>query len=530
MASEAPQSGLDNRLHPLSWIFLVGSTIKGLVIPALLLVFASQGVGFELWALLLLVPAATVALLKMAVFRYGFTPEDLVIRDGFLTRNERHIPYGRIQNVDLVRNPLHRWLGVAEVRLETASGSKAEAVIRVLSMDAIEEMRSRVFAGKARAAEDAGEGAETGAPAGHTLVHMPTADVVRYGLIDNRGMVVVGAIMGLGWQLGFFDGGGPQPWSWTSRDEIRDDLRGEGGEPSLPFGWEDLPGWLTFHPQETGWLAPILTFALLLVAAWIVLRLFSVGLALFRLYDFRLTRDGEDLRTELGLFTRFTATIPRPRIQLLSIESGWLARRFGRVQVRVETAGSAFSRDSDGDASERRARWLAPLLPEDRLRPLLAETLPELDWDALDWQPLPPRAKRRVRNRALVVVLLICLPLGFLLSPWVFLLLLPGVAWAEVHARLWLRHAGWALAGPTVAYRSGWWKRKRSVVRFSKMQTVRLSHTPFDRRYGMASVAVDTAGAGSISHRVDVPFLPLDVARSLRDRLYAEAAETAFRW
>lgn len=526
MSDASPESGLDNRLHPLSWIFQIGSTLRSLLIPALLFLFASRGFGYELWALVLIVPAAVVALVKMAVFRYGFTPEDLVIRDGLLTRNERHIPYGRIQNIDLVRNPLHRWLRVAEVRLETASGSKAEAVIRVLSMDAVAEMRARVFADKHPATEDAGREAVQGIP----LVHMTTPDVVRYGLIDNRGTVVVGALLGLAWQFGLFEEGGSNALSWSSRDEIRDNLRGDNGAPGFMIGLDDLPAWLTFHPEETGWLATILTFGLLLVAAWVVLRLFSVGLALFRLYRFRLTRDGEDLRTEMGLFTRFTATIPRPRIQLLSIESGWLARRFGRVQVRVETAGTAFSRDSDGDASDRQARWLAPLLPKANLDPLLDEVLPELDRDALQWNPLPARAKRRVRNRTLPWILIPCLLLGALVDPWLFLLLLPGIAWAELNARLWLRHAGWALAGPTVAFRSGWWKRKLSVVRFTKIQTVRLAHNLFDRRYGMASVVVDTAGAGSISHRVNIPFLPRDVAQRLRDRLYAEASETAFRW
>ena len=74
-------------------------------------------------------PAFAVAFIKFWVFRYTFAPGELVIRDGIVVRNERHIPYDRIQNMDLVQNPLHRMPGVALVRLETAGGDKPDAVL-----------------------------------------------------------------------------------------------------------------------------------------------------------------------------------------------------------------------------------------------------------------------------------------------------------------------------------------------------------------------------------------------------------------
>jgi membrane protein YdbS with pleckstrin-like domain len=46
----------------------------------------------------------------------------------------------------------------------------------------------------------------------------------------------------------------------------------------------------------------------------------------------------------------------------------------------------------------------------------------------------------------------------------------------------------------------------------------------------MASVRVDTAGAGDASHRVDIPYLARRVADELYCRLAGEAARTAFRW
>ena len=42
---------------------------------------------------------------------YAFADEELVVRSGLLFRNERHIRYSRIQNIETVQNPLHRAFG-----------------------------------------------------------------------------------------------------------------------------------------------------------------------------------------------------------------------------------------------------------------------------------------------------------------------------------------------------------------------------------------------------------------------------------
>ena len=73
-----------------------------------------------------------IAVLEYVFVRYALGPEGLVIRRGLLFRSVRHVPYGRIQNIDLRENPLHRLLRVAEVQVQTASGEETEARIREL--------------------------------------------------------------------------------------------------------------------------------------------------------------------------------------------------------------------------------------------------------------------------------------------------------------------------------------------------------------------------------------------------------------
>jgi len=96
--------------------------------------------------------------------------------------------------------------------------------------------------------------------------------------------------------------------------------------------------------------------------------------------------------------------------------------------------------------------------------------------------------------------------------------------------RRWVRHVGYALTERVIYFRSGWLSRRVSVVRFVNMQTVSMHQSPFDHRKRMASVAVDTAGAGGTGHRIRIPFLDVGVADSILQRLYAETRSTEFRW
>lgn len=66
-----------------------------------------------------------------------------------LFRNERHVPYARIQNLHAVQNVFHRLWKVVEVRVETGGADEPEATMSVLPVSAYEEMRRRVFGERA---------------------------------------------------------------------------------------------------------------------------------------------------------------------------------------------------------------------------------------------------------------------------------------------------------------------------------------------------------------------------------------------
>jgi uncharacterized protein len=67
---------------------------------------------------------------RYSTLRYRFDQEGIHMRVGILFRREVNLTYARIQDIHLRSNFLQRWLGLANVQIQTASGSAgAELVI-----------------------------------------------------------------------------------------------------------------------------------------------------------------------------------------------------------------------------------------------------------------------------------------------------------------------------------------------------------------------------------------------------------------
>lgn len=78
----------------------------------------------------LVFPPAAIALLPLHWFRYHtlryrFTEEGISMSWGILFRRQILLNYARIQDIHLQSNVVERWLGLARVQLQTASGSAA---------------------------------------------------------------------------------------------------------------------------------------------------------------------------------------------------------------------------------------------------------------------------------------------------------------------------------------------------------------------------------------------------------------------
>ena len=519
-------------LHTTSLVFDLIAHVRSYLFPLVFgLVGAANGnVRLLIISGILFIPAVLRSAFRYFTLRYRIEDAHFYVDQGLIFRKTRTIPVDRIQNIDLTQNVLHRIFKVAEVKVETASGTEAEAVLRVLSMEEVDTLRKAIFAGKQMLTANqtqklpakSSDLAESLSPVdqasdiaavsdpveGEEVWKIPLIDLIKVGLASNRGLVMLG--IGL-----------------VTFDQFTE----KGYETVFAF----LAGYL---PKDTGSLGFYLQAIIAVVLGLVLLRLVGILWYVLRFFDYKLEQRGDDLRLSCGLLTRVSATVPRKRIQFISVQQNLIMRWFGIATIRVETAGGATDASKPNQSIGK--TWFMPVIPVAEVPQLVNLLRPGVNWDLerFEFQGLAPRASTRMIRIALVQTLLVAIAVVgancyFSESLETQALVWGGIAGVAAMPALILfalkkaASRKYARIDNGVVYRTGVFGRKTSVTFFDKLQTVACFQTPFDRRWKMATLALDTAAAGPAGHRIVTPYLDADFASSELKALRSLAVEAA---
>lgn len=503
-------TGDERRLHPWSWLFVLLQQLRQFIVPLAALLFLNR--GGDRWQLLPLAGVGVLALVSVwqyITYRYAVRGDSLVVRSGLFERQLRQIPFARIHNVAVHQTLLHRLFGVAEVRLESAGGDKPEAQMRVLRFDEAMALERLIRHRGQQPADAAGDGSARTATAveGTVLLVLPTAEVLRLGLISNRGMVVVAGAFAVAWQLL------PNRAIGTTPDRAIGALVADTGRAL--FGYASR--------YEASLAAKGAAALLLVLLALALVRALSVVLALVQYHGFRLLAQGRRLTIERGLLTRLRTSASRRRIQAWTLREGLLHRLLRRRSLSVDTAVSEKPDD------QRALRELAPVATPAACDALVRRLLPGVAWPPAQWRGLHARAWWRLWLGDALFGLVVASVATWRFGPWGLLLL----AWLPLSALVARQHAqraGYAVDDALLAVREGWWSRHWRFAEIDTLQALQLRQSPLDRRCGMASLWCDTAGAGAMSVPLRIRHLPQAQAQALYARLSRQLRDRPLRW
>jgi uncharacterized membrane protein YdbT with pleckstrin-like domain len=537
------------RLHVLSPVFFAGRHARRLWPLALLLA------ARRLWWLLALAALVLLAWSTIEWLRRTYRLEGGALRleEGVLARKLRAVPFDRIQQVDLVRKPLHRLLGVATLRVETAGGgSAAEVDLDVITLDEARALRSTLLRAKARAAArpstagsaaagpgtagpgtagpgtagpgTAGSGAAGSGAAGSGATASGAAGAGAAGAVDSRAHPDPGsATLPVGGPHAPVGGStAPADLEAAAPPAERVLLRlglaevmlaGITGSRAaaalvvlgpLTQATDWFPGlddWLLqrFDPEAVTPTTPaaFLAVAVLAAAVWLGLAALS---SVVTDYGFTLARVGDDLVVRRGLLERREAVLPLARLQVVRIEESLLRRALGLASIRIQSAGRT------GGADQTASRLAIPILQRTQVNRVLGELLAGAAPVPRLLAP-PPAARRRAVTRAVVrtalVVAVAAVPLWVLSSqdvlavpPTLALAAVPLLALAVLGGRAAYRSLGHAADEGFLYARGGVAIRVLTVVPVAKAQSGRVRTSPFQRRAGLATLHVDIAGGG----------------------------------
>ncbi|MDV3456751.1 PH domain-containing protein [Sphingomonas sp. HF-S4] len=451
MSEEAPR-----RVHPVT--MLIGALKTGpstlLMIPALYA--AGTRFGLLVSAALILAGLATlaaIAWLNWWFATYRLTDDAFVIESGVLHRSRREIPLERVQDVSFEQKPLARLLGLALVKIETGGGGEDEAVLDSVTLAEAQRLRLALRRLPAAASEDE-------EPAGRTVFAMSPGRVLLQGLFG----------FSLVWIAGIF--------------AVLQTV-----DQAIELDWRELFGAARSEVASHFTIGAALAVLAAALALGVVA---GVGRTFVRDYGFRLDERGGRFRRIRGLLTRSEVVIVKDRVQLALVHRAPVRGRFGWHSLEMQTLGGS------DDAGGRQA--MAPFArAEEVARVVDAAGLPRFEADALTsvWRGHVLRCALRHGVPVLVV---------FAVAGFFVPLLWLGLALAPVPAGIALlqrRHHRYGLRATSLQVTRGVLSQRDWIVPYPAVQVVAVRRSWLQRRLGLATVLVDTAG-GSGWARPDI--------------------------
>ena len=189
--------------------------------------------------------------------------------------------------------------------------------------------------------------------------------------------------------------------------------------------------------------------------------LITPAMRMLNFWDFRLARSADGkLRIRHGLLTARSQTVPVQRVQALTVTWPRLWRAKGWLRITLAVAGQGASSPESGSQKVETDRLL-PVATLETARAILPHAMPGVDLTALPMTGVPPSARW--------------------LAPWRRKVLAAG------------------LTDRVFATVDGVLTRMLTVVPYERIQSVRLSQGPWQRRLGLATVHADIAGGTPVS-------------------------------
>lgn len=233
---------------------------------------------------------------------------------------------------------------------------------------------------------------------------------------------------------------------------------------------------------------------------------------------FRLDADPDRLRIQAGLLTETKVAARRERIQQIGVIRDLPHRWLGIERVRYETADVQLQ-------TTAATRFLDPAGTTDGWLALSAAAIGETALAETDLQAVSPITVRRSIIRLLPLAAGPAV-VGWLLHPIAAVLgVLGWVAFDVWFSRRRFAELGWARDGQHLLVRSGVFYGRLNLVRLDKVQSLRLYSSLLQRRFGLTTLSVSTAGIG-FAGLVTIPDLPRTTGEALIDELAHRAART----
>lgn len=447
------------RQHPVAAITRAVDLVRGNFVTIIVLMVVgasgSGGVAFVWWLAGLFVFLLISGAAGWWRFVYRVEEGELQIRQGIFVRKNLFLTRDRIQVIDVTAGIIQRMFGLVSVEIKTAGSTSREA-----SLSAVARSEAHRLTDLLRNGEPHGEEEETevaGVEQIRKTYQLPAKELIIAASTSGSFGIALSIIATIFSQI--------EPF--VSETEL--------------YEW-----FLAVIPSEADGMLILSLVMVFIIFAWLM----SFFGTLLTYGDFTLTLEEDEMVIRRGIFEKKQITVPYNRIQAVRIVEGVLRQPFGYGTLHVESAGY-------GDQKGSGSVVIFPLMKSSEIGLFLEETLPDYR-GVLKAEKPPLRAVTRYIFRSILVLALILAGVWWILgaSPWIWILLLPGVFWGLLRHR----DAAVGIDADRMILRSRALARTTAIVRKGRAQDLSISSSWIQQWRGFGNLDVSVASGDQGRH------------------------------
>ena len=442
---------------------------------------AGKGIIITLIAFAVVVISLLYSIVSYTRFYFFIQNNELCVRSGVFRKTVLNVPFDRIQTVDFKQNIVHQFLDVVSVQVDTAGSKGSELELDAIEHERAVALRETILAYKRKQIAIPPTPGESLPPIPfiaeppELILSLSPKDLIKVGVSENH--LRTAAII-----FAFFLG-------------LADDL-------DQLLGW-DVYGQL----EDTTTAMSLFGLVATLIAIPVFIGIsFTITLVrtVLKFYGLKFWREGKNFKVVSGFFTRNEKSIQQSKIQVIRWVTSPLKQLFGIFQLNIYQAANV-------DQNQNKSLAI-PGCYLQQVEHTLDSIVPEYKHAVFTSHQMHP-----------AIVRLMVFLFGFIPA-----VLFGAMAWINEGMMQWLL----ILVFPLAIWMGWQYQRKRrlkihpdylvseggifgksyKLVEIYKIQCVDIHSSPMQRRRGLASLHVYTAG-GDMSF----PYLNARIAKQARD-------------
>lgn len=448
--------------------------------PLLVLVLLRQNSGDKARIInyFLIIPAFIIlrSVIDYFYLRFYIKENNLILRKGFISKKIITIPLERIHTVNLDQHFVHKIFNITSLKVDTAGSSKSEAVIDALEFDKAEALKKYLLS-ESRAVNKTEDSVAEGNDGfidekpSKTILNADLKDIFKIGITANhiQAFFIIFAFL-------------------VSAIQNLEEIFGDRV--------------INLLKESTSGISYTVNLILITgLGVLLITMIVSLVRSLLLYMNFFLVETGRGYKIEWGLLNTREVLIPYDKIQYISWKANWLRSLLGIYMLDFHQATST-------DTDNRKTKMYIPLTKKEDIPVLLNQYHPALDInEESHFYKIDKRyIYRKTLLRGLPVAVLPFV-IGYFFwemnAAW-FLLYLPFEFFS---AAVYQRKFQLYTHPDALQIISGVWGKEVEVLKWYKIQVPEIKRSLYQRRTGLATVKLHTAGGV-----VTIPYIDYELA------------------